>query len=436
MRHLLLRVTPRFDRRWLAALIFAGLAVAAAAYVRWGTPVSQLDLLILGPDGQFHDTVELPRDWADTATTTPEAVARFRLILGVRNLGPETVRPGRLVLSVPARYRLTGAGGEPLARSMDPASPLVRHLIEPRLEPVEPGRLPVLLPAHETLWLEAIVPRYHCVELAEFIPEFVPAQPPPLQAMREIRLLYSFEGGDLERRLTGTLSVRVDTTLLAVPMPPPAPTFPMVTDPELARPAVGEVRHVGSREVQCGEPESPMELVSQVWETEAGGRLITLEYGGAVRKHLYDLNGDGVIERESWDPDGTGRFIATRRAEFAVPEFLLPIAPAVRYDMAAFEGLPPDSLNRLDPFRGAMEGPGPMPRLGLDFREPLAAPRTAPPAGPQLPGRPVEEAPGVGPAPAQPAPAQPAPEEPAPEPAPAQRPLGTPVEELPPPPDR
>ena len=103
-----------------------------------------------------------------------------------------------------------------------------------------------------------------------------------------------------------------------------------------------------------------MELLSSVWETPSGGLFIALDYGGAVRKHLYDLDGDGVIERESWDPDGDGVFDATRRARLPIPDFLLPRAPS-RYDLASLDTLPPDSLARLDPFRRAMPGPGPNP---------------------------------------------------------------------------
>jgi hypothetical protein len=102
--------------------------------------------------------------------------------------------------------------------------------------------------------------------------------------------------------------------------------------------------------------------------------MITLEYGGAIRKHLYDLDGDGVIDRESWDPGGRGRFTATRRVQFPIPDFLLPPPTGVRYDMARFDEIPPDSLARLDPLRGAMAGPGPLPVQGSDSPVPVAAP--------------------------------------------------------------
>jgi hypothetical protein len=395
MRYIVRRFAPRFDRRWVVALVVVVLAVAAATFVRWGSPLPELELLALGPDGQFHDTVDIPADWADEATVTVDAVVRFPLILGVRNTGYRTARPGRLVLSVPARYRVTDAWGEPLPIAVDPASPLVGYLIERRLEPVEAGLLPALLPAHETLWLEAVVPRYYCVELAEAIPEFVPAPPPPLAAMSEIRMFYTFDGGELDDRHTGILTLRVDTTLLAVSMPEQPPTFPMQTDPQQAWPLAGPLQYVGSREVRCGEPEAPMEMLSAVWETEDGARVITLTYDGEVRKYLFDLNADGIIDRESWDPEGRGRFTATRRARLPIPDFLLPETSSIRYDMSRFADIPPDSLARLDPLRGAMAGPGPMPSLGLPAREPPPRP-PAPAPGPQLPGRPAPAAAGGG----------------------------------------
>ena len=104
-----------------------------------------------------------------------------------------------------------------------------------------------------------------------------------------------------------------------------------------------------------------MELLSTVWETPAGGRFITLDYGGKVRKRLYDLDGDGVVERESWDPSGRGAFTATRRTRLPIPEFLLPVQRGGRYDMARLDSLSADSLARLDPFPRAMPGPGPLP---------------------------------------------------------------------------
>jgi hypothetical protein len=433
MYYLLRRFTPRLDGRWLVALAVVGLGAAAMTFVRWGSPGPELQLLVRGPDGQFYDTLAVPPDWADTETATPDAVARFPLVLAVRNVGYRDARPGRLVLSLPARYRITDAWGAQLPTSHDPASPLVAYLIEPRFPLLEPGQPPELLPDHETLWIEAIVPRYYCVELADFIPEFVAAPPPPLEAMSEILVLYAFDQGALEERQTGTLTLRIDTSLLDIDMPEQPPSYPMQTDPRQAWPDIGQLRHVGSRDVRCGEPEAPMEMVSSVWESETGARVITLSYGGTVRKYLFDVNGDGVIDRESWDPEGRGRFTATRRAHLPVPGFLVPETPSIRYDMSQFAGLSPDSLARLDPLRGAMDGPGPMPRLGMPTRVPTAPPRA--PAAPAPLGQPAPRpadapaaAPTAAPTPAEATPEEPPEEPPPPAPRPAQRPLGRPVD--------
>ncbi len=135
---------------------------------------------------------------------------------------------------------------------------------------------------------------------------------------------------------------------------PDLSAFPMRIDPQAARPGTGELARVGTRRSRCGEPTSPMDLLSTVWETESGGRMVTLEYGGRVRKWLYDLDGDGVIERESWTHDGDA-FNATRRTRLPIPEYLLPLAP----DTALADGLLADGLRAVrDPDTGA---PAPVP---------------------------------------------------------------------------
>jgi hypothetical protein len=383
MRHILLRLAPRFDGRWILGLLLVGFLVAAATFVRWGSPVADLEVLVLGPDGQFHEGIVVPAAWADTATVTPDAVVRFPLILGVRNAGYEPARPERLVLSVPARFRLTGQAGEALNGTTDPTTPLIRYTLDPRLGPVEPGRLPTLLPAFETLWLEVVIPRYYCVELADSIPEFVPAPPPPLEAMSRVRLLYALEGGDVTERLTGTVSLELDATTMAVTLPDPPPEFPMERNPELANPDLGPLEVVGSRDVRCGEPESPMELRSTVFEAETGARMITVEYGGAVRKRLFDLNGDGIIDRESWGPAGAGRFVATRRARLPVPGFLLPAPRVVEPDTLRDAMLDPDPLD-VDP----AEPDSPAPAVPEALPDTLPEPRVRPA---QPLGRPVPD---------------------------------------------
>lgn len=422
LRHTVQRFSPTLDGRWVIFLLVVGVLVGIGTFIRWSGLAPPLDLLALGPDGQFQDTLVVPAAWGDTATNTPDAVARIPLILGVRNQGGLAVTPERLSLSLPLRYRLTRQSGQELDGRIEAGSPLIAYTLEPGLGAVLPRRVPVMLPAHDTLWLEVVVPTYYCVALGDSVPEFVPAPPPPLHTMSNVRLFYSFEGGDLKERRTGTLAIHIDSTLLAVERAPDVPSFEMVNDPALAQPDLGPLVEAGSRRSRCGEPGSAMELLSTVYETEAGGRVIALDYGGKVRKNLYDLDDDGVIERESWSTGASRAFTATRRTALPIPAFLLPLAPSGAYDLARIDSLPPDSVARLDPFRRAMEGPGAIPGAVTGPRGQgmlTAADSLLRPRMPPLVGATADTV---------------APEEAAPEPAPAPAPrrsgpLGRPVDD-------
>ncbi len=315
------RRLPRFDRRWLIGLAVVVAVVLVVRALPERVPDPTLHLVALGPEGTFHDTLDVPAAWRDN---TGDEV-RVPLVLGVRSAGERAARPERLTLSLPAQYRLSDAEGR-LVPSLEAGSPLVRYVVEPGLGPVQPERLPALLPALDTVWLEVILPAVHCVTLGDSVPEFIPAPPPPVSTLRDVRIFFSFEGGDLRQRRTGTLTVRLDSALLDVEMPPPPPSYPVVVD--TAPVEVGPMRFVGSRMAECGEPQNPRPMRSTLWRTETGGRVILLGQGGTVRKRLYDLDGDGVVERESWDADGDGTFESTRRAELPIPEFLLPLAAA------------------------------------------------------------------------------------------------------------
>lgn len=315
------RPALRIDYRWLIGLIAVAAAVAVFRALPRSVPEPPLQLVALGPDGRFSDTLAVPGSWGDTLRTT--GLVRVPLVLAVRNTGERPASPERLSLSLPARYRLTDPEGE-LGAEAHAGSPLVRYTFPTGLAPVQPGRLPTLLPDRDTLWLDVMVPSYYCVALADSVPELIPAAPPSLSTLSEVRIFYSLDGGDLTHRRTGTLTVRLDTALLHMEMPGTSPAFPVVMDSATAMPDVGELQLVGRRTSQCGEPRDPMELRSTLWLTDRGGRVIALELGGVERKRLYDLDGDGVIERESWDADGDGVFEATRRSRLSTPEFLLP----------------------------------------------------------------------------------------------------------------
>lgn len=319
-RNALSDLSPSFELRWLVGIVVVVALVLLVWFRPRSLPPQPLELVALGGDGLFRDTLEVPAAWQDTAL--PEHLVRVPLVLGVRNRGTEAARPDTLSLSLPVRYRLVDQRGA-LGVTAPRGSPLITYSLATGLDPVEPGRLPKLVPALDTLWLEVRVPAYYCIALADSVPEFVPAAMPLPGTLSEIRIFYSFEGGDLTARPTGTLTIRLDTTLLDLPSSVAPSTFPVVLDSAAADPGPVGLRLVGRRTSQCGEPHHPLTLTSAVWVTASGGRMITLEHGGRVRKRLYDLDGDGIIERESWDSDGDGIFEATRRARLPTPAFLL-----------------------------------------------------------------------------------------------------------------
>lgn len=317
------RLLQHLGSPWVIGTAVVALVVAVIQLAPDRVPEPPLQLVALGPDGAFRDTLVVPATWQDTSTSATGQL-RVPLVLGVRNTGARTGRPDRLSVSLPFQYRLVDPEGA-LEAEREAGSPLVTYTVETGLDPVEPGRLPTLLPALDTLWLEVVVPAYHCMALADSIPELIPAPRPPLSTLTQVRVFYSFEGGDLTRRRTGTLTVRLDTALLDLERPEPPPSFPVITDTALASPEVGPLRRVGARRTGCGEPQDPFELRSTLWVTADGGQVITLEHGGVVRKRLYDLDADGVVERESWDADGDGTFETTRQARLSIPAFLLPV---------------------------------------------------------------------------------------------------------------
>lgn len=323
-RNALSDLSPSVDVRWLIALA----ALVAVLVLVWSVPrsptVVPLELVALGPGGGFRDTLDVPADWQDA--TAPPRVVRVPLVLGVRNMGQTPTRPDQLSLILPARYRLTSGEQrlEPVAQS---GSPLVTYTLPTGLAPVEPGRLPTLLPALDTLWLELSLPAYHCIALADSVPELLPATRPDLSTLADVRIFFAFQGGDPPQRSAGTLTIRLDTAILDYPVAAPPPAYPVVMDPVLATPDLGRLTLVGRRAVPCGKAGHEVELTSTVWRGVGGRRMITLEEDGVVRKRFYDVNGDGIIDRESWDPDGDGTFEATRLARLRVPDLLLPLTP-------------------------------------------------------------------------------------------------------------
>jgi len=460
----------RVRRRWLVAGAF-GIGAVVLFFLLPGGRGAALRLVAAGPGGRYGEDVRIPREWSDTSSLVAGAVVRVPLILAVQNRGGERIQPTKLEISLPSRFRLVHTDGRPLQGRIAPGSPLVRYELPTWIPPLEPGGRPVPLPELDTLWLEPLIPAFYCVALADSVPEFVPAPPPPVEAIAKVQIFYSFEGEELAGRQTGILTVRLDPALLKHEAPEPPPLYPAAyREPEAPIPGFYALRYVGSRHSYCGEPEYPIEILSTLWETPEGGRFIVLDHGGAPRKYLFDLDRDSIIELEVWDPDGDGQFEAWRPARLPIPAFLLPPPPPPPYDLAFLEAMDDENLASLDRFgpiaygryeprtaprdttvrtnrlrplvlegpdddergsgvteypRGRGRGSAPVIRLA-PAPGPTPYPRTAPGAvvpgtpAPRTPAPAAPAAPGRGPQPtrpAQPAPgAQPAPPEPAPRP--------------------
>jgi len=366
--------------RWAAVLLGGSAAAIALLFAPWRDGPAELELVALNADGAFESTIAVPAAWADTLYAAPGIAARVPLVLGVRNAGGEPARPQRLELSAPSRVHFTRPDGHPLQGYAVPGSPLIRYEVSGGFPAIQPGRMPTLLPALDTLWLELVVPSFYCMTLSDSVPEFVPAPQPDPAAISRVQIFYSFEGEELKGRQTGLLTVQLDPALIAAETPEPPPVFPVeMREPGLPLPAFEWLQYEGSRRGFCGEPEEPLELLTTVWTTPSGGRFFVLHYGGAPRKYLFDLNRDSIIELEMWDPDADGRFEARRAARLAIPPFLLPRPePVPYYDFLALAELEPDSLAQLDRFRGAgryeVKAPKPGAPANSRFR-PLAVGR-------------------------------------------------------------
>jgi hypothetical protein len=337
----------RITRGWAALLVLA-LALLAGAY--WlgpmTTPPPELELVVMD-DGRPVVDISA-RGYVDAR----EGVLRIPLQLAVRNAGPRPARPQQIALHVPGQFRVATARGR-LPGDVAQGVPLRRYVLPVSAPPVAPDAPPVPLPGLDTIWLEPDLPRYYCVARTNNVPEFMPAPQYDPGALAQLQIFYSVRSGG--QRSTGLLNVNLDPAQLAVQPAEMPPTFPTVfEEPQAQVPELGALRYGGSRTAWCGDPERPMELYVVTWITAANGRFYVIHVQGEPRKHLYDLNGDGTIELETWDVTGDGRFEARRQARFAVPEFLQPL-PQHR-DALLPDTVRPDSV-WLALFHNAAAGP-------------------------------------------------------------------------------
>jgi hypothetical protein len=320
--------------------------------MRWRTRQPTLELLALNEDGRFAGEVLIPAAAADSGSHQPGALARVPLILAVRNTGGQAAQPQRLELNVPIRYRLSGPDRRPLAGRATPGNPLVRYELDLPFPVLEPGAPPVAMPYMDTIWVEPVVQTFHCIALSDSVPDFVPAPAVAPASLSQLQIFYSFSGDEMEQRQAGLLSVEIDQALLDQKLPDPPPVFQaQVRHPSVPMPVLGGLDLIGHRSSFCGPPEQPLQLFTTAWETPSGGRMYVVYFGGAPRKYLFDLNGDGVIEQEMWDSDGDGMFESRRTARLPTPAFLLPPERAPAYDASFVADLPDDSLAQLDRFR-------------------------------------------------------------------------------------
>ncbi|HWV58066.1 MAG TPA: hypothetical protein VNZ57_11505 [Longimicrobiales bacterium] len=332
-------------------LVVAGVAVLGLAlFMRWRASPAVLELVALDASGEYEADVHVPASAADSMIVTPGAVTRVPLVLAVRNVGGKAFRPNRLELNVPIRYRLTWTNGEALAGRVTPGNPLVRYEFMVQLPPVAPSEQAVPLP-FDTIWIEPIVPTYHCIALSDSVPDFVPATGVGSEALSRLQIFYSFFGEDEDERQAGRVSVEIDPALLEYEAPAPPPVYPaQIRRPSVPMPPLGHLTYVGHRYSFCGPPEEPLELLITTWATASGGWMFVVDYGGVPRKYMFDLDDDGVVEQEMWDSDGDGQFEGRRAARLRIPAFLLPPLPPEPYDATWLAELPDDSLAKLDRF--------------------------------------------------------------------------------------
>lgn len=319
MGHKAQRFGIRISRGWAVLFLIIGALLIAASWIGPLRSVpAQLELLAIDGDVAVQQVTAAAR-------RMPDGSVAFAVPLAVRNVGAQTARPDRVLLSAPSSFRLATPRGR-LQGDVTAGVPLRRFAVELAAEPIEPSEQTRVIPGLDTLYIQPELPRYYCATHGLGIPEFSPAPSRDPETLSDVRIFYSFP--ERNGRHTGVLSVKLDPALLTVTPAPALPVFRTVfEEPEARAPQVGPLSFVGARTAHCGDPEQPVELYTVLWETRGGGRVFVLYVDNAGRKRLYDLNRDGVIELETYDADGDGRFEARRDARFAIPSFLMPLPP-------------------------------------------------------------------------------------------------------------
>ena len=346
-----------FRRRWIWAILLVGLFVLAGYWlVPWRGAAPYLQLVAMRPDGTFAQTVDaaalMAARPADSAAVTPRSRG-VPLVLAIANAGVRSGQPERLVLALPRWYRLTTTA-DVLRQEILPDEPLQRYVLELDFPVIESGRVPTLLPSVDTLWLEPYVPAYWCTADADSIPQLIASTPPDTTGIVPVQIFWSFDGGAIAERQTGLLTVELPGSMFSGRAPVDIAQSPVqLGAPAALRPGMLGLVEGGSHHAECGPPGDPMRIFAALWVTPAGGRMISVHYGGVPRKEYYDLNRDSIIELEMWDTDGDGTMEAWRELRVAIPDYLLPQDPISAADSIAREdslrfALAADSAARAD----------------------------------------------------------------------------------------
>ncbi|HEX2166984.1 MAG TPA: hypothetical protein VHG09_07050, partial [Longimicrobiales bacterium] len=326
----------RIGRGWAVLFLIAGGLLLGAYWLGPLRPIpAHLQMLAIEGNVAIERVAVEPR-------RTPQGGIIFPIPIAVRNVGAQEARPSAVVLSVPPQFRISTTRGR-ITGNVTPGVPLRRFPIALERTEIEPDSQTQVLPGLDTIYLEPDLPRYYCTIHGPQIPEFISAPEYDPQTLSDIRIFYSFDDALGPERQTGLLTVELDPQLLDVAPAPNPPTFPTVIQaPEARAPETGTLLFDGARTAHCGDAERPVELYTTAWETLDGGTVLVVYVDNVGRKRLYDMNGDGIIELETWDSDGDGRFEARREARYAIPDFLMPLPPRDP-SMAGPDPLPADS---------------------------------------------------------------------------------------------
>jgi hypothetical protein len=336
-------------RGWVILFIIAGTLLLAAYWIGPLRPLpAQLELLAIDGDVAVAHFAPAPGRTADGGLV-------FAVPLAARNIGSRASRPTSVVLHLPAQFRLATTRGS-LTAEVAAGVPLRRYVIALPEADLAPDSVTGVLTGLDTIFLHPDLPRYYCTTQSSLIPEFSAAPDFDPQTLSDVHIFYSFDDPSGPERQTGLLTVQFDPELLDVEPAATPPSFrTIIQEPDAQAPDVGQLTFAGARTAHCGDPEQPLELYTVLWETENGGRLLVVYTDNVGRKRLYDLNGDGIIELETWDGDADGRFEARREARYAIPSFLMPIPPSDP-SLTQPDYVPPDA-GWLALFHSADSGP-------------------------------------------------------------------------------